>query len=206
MLLNNADRGGAPRLLPRYDTSTGYCRPSLLTMLHSPLSSSNPPSARSRLPPSPPTSSPSSVALITTRCKSSRKLCCTSRHKANPVSVRTPRSWNSSNMIVDIPVSSGSSRTMLSRMPSVTTNIRVEDGDCLTSPRIMRPMVCPTLSLSEDAIRVAADRAATRRGSTRIILPPSFSESEYCSNKSASGTMVVLPAPGGASRSRLGRP
>ncbi len=56
------------------------------------------------------------------------------------------------------------------------------------------PTVSPTCSPSVDAMRAAAARAASRRGSsTRIFL--SFA---HGSSSSTSGTRVVLPAPGGA--------
>ena len=60
--------------------------------------------------------------------------------------------------------------------------------------RTRRPTVSPTCSLSVEAMRLAAARAASRRGSsTRIFL--SFA---HGSSSSTSGTRVVLPAPGGA--------
>ena len=52
-------------------------------------------------------------------------------------------------------------------------------------------------SLSSSATRRAARRAARRRGSRTTISPGTRS-------RSAGGTRVVLPAPGGASRTRLG--
>src|SRR4249920_143361 len=62
--------------------------------------------------------------------------------------------------------------------------------------RTRKPTVPPTCSPNVDAIRSAAARAASRRGSsTRIFLP--FA---HGSSSSTSGTRVVLPAPGGATR------
>src|SRR5690349_1677979 len=80
-------------------------------------------------------------------------------------------------------------------MPSVTTSMRV----CLPTlepNRTRRPTVSPTCSSNVDAMRAAAARAASRRGSrTRIFL--SFA---HGSSSRTSGTRVVLPAPGGATR------
>ena len=79
------------------------------------------------------------------------------------------------------------------KMPSVTTSMRVL-RDTLEPKRTRSPTVSPTLSFSVAAIRSAAARAASRRGSsTRIFLPAA-----HGSSISTSGTRVVLPAPGGA--------
>ena len=62
------------------------------------------------------------------------------------------------------------------------------------SKRTRNPTVSPTCSPNVDAIRAAAARAASRRGSrTRIFLPLA-----HGSSSRTSGTRVVLPAPGGA--------
>ena len=81
------------------------------------------------------------------------------------------------------------------KMPSVTTSMRVL-RDTFEPKRTRRPTVSPTFSFSVAAIRSAAARAASRRGSsTRIFLSAAQSVSI-----SHSGTRVVLPAPGGATR------
>src|SRR5687768_208342 len=49
-------------------------------------------------------------------------------------------------------------------------------------------------------MRAAAPRAASRRGSSTMILPPLA----HAASSKASGTRVVLPAPGGASSTRFG--
>ncbi len=74
----------------------------------------------------------------------------------------------------------------------VTTSTRVSRPAVL-SPRTVYPMLRPGGSPISAAIRRAAARAATRRGSattTRPLVRPA----------SASGTSVVLPVPGGATR------
>ena len=81
--------------------------------------------------------------------------------------------------------------------PSVTTSIRLS-FEVRTSRRERRPIVWPTRSPRLAAIRSAAARAAMRRGSTRMSLRPS---SQGWSSR-ASGTRVVLPAPGGAEMTR----
>ena len=66
--------------------------------------------------------------------------------------------------------------------------------ETLEPKRTRKPTVSPTGSPSVEAMRAAAARAASRRGSsTRIFL--SFA---HGSSSSTSGTRVVLPAPGGA--------
>ena len=77
--------------------------------------------------------------------------------------------------------------------PSVTTSIRVR-RDTFEPKRTRKPTVSPTRSPSVFAIRSAAARAASRRGSrTRMRRC-----SAHGSSASTSGTRVVLPAPGGA--------
>ncbi len=83
--------------------------------------------------------------------------------------------------------------------PSVTTSIRVFGPDFETI-RARNPIRSPTLSDKVCAMRSAAARAAMRRGSsTRILAEPS-----QLSSINASGTRVVLPAPGGATRTADG--
>ena len=78
-------------------------------------------------------------------------------------------------------------------MPSVTTSIRVRFVT-FEPNRTRRPTVSPTCSPRVAAMRAAAARAASLRGSrTRIFL--SFA---HGSSSRTSGTRVVLPAPGGA--------
>ena len=70
------------------------------------------------------------------------------------------------------------------------------------SKRTRRPTVSPTCSRNVDAMRAAAARAASRRGSnTRIFL--SFA---HGSSSSTRGTRVVLPAPGGATSTAASLP
>src|SRR5690554_208412 len=64
----------------------------------------------------------------------------------------------------------------------------------LVSSRVRYPTVCPGASPNCFAIYRAADRAASRLGSSIRIFRFSL---QGASNK-ASGTLVVLPAPGGA--------
>ena len=78
-------------------------------------------------------------------------------------------------------------------MPSVTTSTRVS-RPTRDSPRTRYPTVSPTRWLRVAASRRAEARAAIRRGSSITTSRPS---SQWAS-KSASGTRVVLPAPGGA--------
>ena len=62
------------------------------------------------------------------------------------------------------------------------------------SSRVWYPTVSPTFSPNMNAMRCAAARAASRRGSSITILWPVIQSS--CNRRS--GTRVVLPAPGGA--------
>ena len=92
-----------------------------------------------------------------------------------------------------MPSSDGSSSTSRVNTPSVITSMRVR-FEIFEPKRTRKPTVSPTCSPSVDAMRLAAARAASRRGSsTRIFL--SFAQG---SSSSTSGTRVVLPAPGGA--------
>jgi hypothetical protein len=62
--------------------------------------------------------------------------------------------------------------------------------------RTRKPTVSPTCSPKVAAMREAAARAASRRGSSSNI----FLSLAHASSSSTSGTRVVLPAPGGATR------
>jgi len=81
------------------------------------------------------------------------------------------------------------------KTPSVTTSMRVLGPD-LETIRARKPMRSPTASDKECAMRSAAARAAMRRGSSTRI----FRSWSQRSSIKASGTRVVLPAPGGATR------
>ncbi len=161
--------------------STGKARPSLAMTGASPRSCA--------------TRAPSSVADIGRMRRSSRKPRWQSSARASPRSASSERSWNSSNSTAPMPESSGSSRIMRVKTPSVTTSMRVFGPDFETI-RARNPIRSPTASDKECAMRSAAARAAMRRGSsTRILRPRS-----QLSFIKASGTRVVLPAPGGATR------
>ncbi|CAM5487556.1 hypothetical protein RLIN73S_06717 [Rhodanobacter lindaniclasticus] len=71
------------------------------------------------------TRSPSSVADISSRRRSGRRVACTSSASAAPRSPARWRSWNSSKRIAPMPASSGSAWISRVRMPSVTTSTRV---------------------------------------------------------------------------------
>ena len=139
----------------------------------------------------------SSVADIARRIRSSRSAPRTSSASASPRSALSERSWNSSKITAPMPPSPGSNWIMRVRMPSVTTSIWVEP-DTLLSPRMRYPTVRPTGSPSVAAMRSAAARAAIRRGSSMTIRPSVSPASSI-----ASGTRVVLPAPGGASSTAM---
>ena len=151
------------------------------------------------MPSSRATRAPSSVADITSRRRSGRSAPCASSASARPRSASSERSWNSSNSTALMPLNSGSSRIMRAKTPSVTTSMRVR-AETFDSSRTRRPMTPPTLSSSVAAMRAAAARAARRRGSSTMILPAPT----HGSSSRASGTRVVLPAPGGATSTALG--
>ena len=132
--------------------------------------------------------------------RSSRSASCASSASARPRSASSERSWNSSNRTPATPSSAGSSRIMRVNTPSVTTSMRVR-FDTRLCRRTRRPIVSPTFSPSVAAMRDAAARAARRRGSSRMRRPPLAQGS----SRSASGARVVLPAPGGATRTAFGR-
>ena len=141
---------------------------------------------------------PSSVADIAISRKSGRNPVCTSNANARPKSLSRLRSCTSSNSTADTPASSGSSCIRLRKIPSVSTRTRVA-ADCLLSMRVAYPIVCPTGSPAISAIRSAAARAANRRGESSNICP-----SHQGSSSNAGATIVVLPAPGGATSTALG--
>ena len=91
--------------------STGKLRPALSITGASPSSSA--------------TRAPSTVADMTSSRRSGRNAPCTSSASASPKSPSSERSWNSSKRMAAMPGSSGSSRIMRARMPSVTTRMRV---------------------------------------------------------------------------------
>ncbi len=148
------------------------------------------------------TAAMSSVADMISRRRSSRSAPCASSARARPRSEFRRRSWNSSNRTAPTSFISGSFRMRRVNRPSVITSIRVA-AETLRSTRVVRPTVWPSLSPRVDAMRSAAMRAAIRRGSS-IRMRPGITASPPSRPASASGTRVVLPAPGGAARtSRL---
>ena len=136
------------------------------------------------------TGSASSVADITTMARSGRSAARASHASARPRSAFRLRSWNSSKIRQPTPGKSGSDWIMRVRIPSVTTSIRRPGTDW---PRTRKPTVAPGDSPSVSARRAAAARAARRRGSSMTMRPG-------ITSRSARGTRVVLPAPGGAVR------
>ena len=148
------------------------------------------------------TAAMSSVADMISRRRSSRSAPCASRARARPRSEFRRRSWNSSNSTAPTSFISGSFRMRRVKRPSVITSIRVA-AETFRSTRVVRPTVWPSRSPRVDAMRSAAIRAAIRRGSS-IRMRPRITASPPSRPASASGTRVVLPAPGGAARtSRL---
>src|ERR671912_1276840 len=146
------------------------------------------------------TRAPSSVADMASRRRSSRKPPCASSARARPRSASSERSWNSSKRTAATPSSAGSSRIMRENTPSVTTSMRVR-RPILDPRRTRSPTVSPTSSPSVRAMRSAAARAASRRGSSTISLRCPTQGS----SRSVSGTRVDLPAPGGATSTAFGR-
>ena len=137
--------------------------------------------------------STSGVADIARIRRSGRIVDATSSASARPRSVVRLRSCTSSKMTMPTPGSSGSFWRRRVSTPSVTTSMRVL-GPMWRSSRVWYPTSSPTAVRVVDAIRRAAARVARRRGSSMTIrCPPS-----HGSPRSASGTTVVLPAPGGA--------
>jgi hypothetical protein len=80
-------------------------------------------------------------------------------------------------------------------MPSVTTSICVVELT-LVSNLTRYPTLSPTLSPFSSLILIATDRAASLRGSSITIFLPASHDSSL----SRKGTIVDLPAPGGACR------
>src|SRR5271155_2938615 len=133
------------------------------------------------------------VADMTRSFKSSRKPCWASRASARPRSASSERSWNSSNNTAATPSSIGSSRMSRVKIPSVMISMRVL-RDTFEPNRTRRPTISPTRSRSVFAMRSAAARAASLRGSS-TRMRRSLTQSSLART---SGTLVVLPAPGGA--------
>ena len=164
-------------------TSTGNMRPALSTI-------SAPISGASR--------APSAVADIAIRRNSGRSMRCKSRQKASARSDSSDRSWISSRMTAATPSRPGSDCRRRTSRPSVMTSIRVS-ADVAESRRVRNPTVRPTCSPSKKAMRLAAALVARRRGSSiRIFWSP-----RHDAPCNASGTSVVLPAPGGATSTAL---
>ena len=175
---------GSRKSRARWRSSTGKARPRL-----SITGAGRPPSDIS-----PAKLTPSKVADMASRRSSGRRARCRSSASASAKSVSRLRSCASSKKIAATPSSPGSVCRRRTSRPSVTTSTRVRSENC-RSRRVESPMVPPGWSSpSRDAMRRAAARAATRRGSNTRMRPPAAQASSI----SASGTMVVLPAPGGA--------
>ena len=139
------------------------------------------------------------VADIRTSRRSGRRICRASRVMARATSEGRLRSWNSSKITAETPSRAGSSTSRRTRMPSVSTSMRVR-SETQESKRIRYPIVCPTGSPSRAAMREAICRAASRRGSSmRILLPAGRS----C--RIVRGRRVDLPAPGGAETTTVPR-
>ncbi len=134
----------------------------------------------------------SAVADMARMRSSGRSVRCRSSVSARARSDSSERSWISSKMTMLTPVRPGSARRRLVSRPSVTTSMTVS-GETALSRRVRKPTRVPAFSPSRTDMRMAAARAARRRGSRSRILPAPASQR-------ASGTVVVLPAPGGATR------
>ncbi len=133
------------------------------------------------------------VADMAITRRSGRSTSRAARVKARPKSVCRCRSWNSSKTTIPTPGKESSVCSRRVSIPSVTTSIRVA-LPVHRSSLVTYPTVLPTSSPRRADMRVAAARAATRRGSrTTILLSPSQSSSSR-----RSGTTVVLPAPASA--------
>ncbi len=141
---------------------------------------------------------PSAVADMAISRSSGLSARCRSRQKASARSDSIDLSWVSSRMTAATPSRPGSDCRRRTNNPSVTTSMRVA-AETAASSRVRKPMVWPTLSPRNAAIRAAAARAARRRGSNITMRP---SPRQGASSR-ASGTSVVLPAPGGATRTAL---
>ncbi len=131
-----------------------------------------------------------------TMIRRSGRVRCRRFNNASARSLSRWRSWNSSSTTAPTPLSLGSESNRRVSTPSVTKRTRVCELTA-SSKRTWYPAVCPTCSPISDATRRAANRAAIRRGSSTTTSPLTISSK-------AGGTRVVLPAPGGASMTRLG--
>ena len=195
-----SDRSNRPRPgAPTYSVRTGNARPSLATIGARFLVSPPTASSESSLDPSTsaaagPTSP--SVADITTSLRSGRSAARTSVASARQRSASRLRSWNSSNTTALTFSSPGSCCSRRASIPSVTTSILVSRLT-LESNRTRYPTVLPTGSPRISAMRLAAARAASRRGSSTTMTLSSPSQPGRL-NSIARGRVVVLPAPGGA--------
>ena len=179
------------RCLGSQRRSIGWVRPSLMTTGAGPVSV-----ARSRA-----NMAVSAVADIATIRRSGRSVAPTSSVSARPRSVVRLRSWTSSNSTAATPGSSGSCCRRLVSTPSVSTSMRVF-GPMARSSRVWYPTRSPGALPVSCAIRLAAARVANRRGSSTMIFP----SPRHVASSSASGTTVVLPAPGGALTTARPRP
>ena len=135
----------------------------------------------------------SAVADIASTRRSGRSVAAASSARARPRSVVRFRSCTSSNRMAATPGSSGSCWSRRVSTPSVSTSTRVA-GPTRRSSRVWYPTRPPTAPPVSWAIRRAAARVARRRGSSTTIRP----SPRQGSSSRASGTSVVLPAPGGA--------
>ena len=111
------------------------------------------------------------VADIAITRRSGRSTSRAARVKARPKSVCRCRSWNSSKTTIPTPGKESSDCSRRVSIPSVTTSIRVA-LPVRRSSLVTYPTVLPTSSPRRADIRVAAARAATRRGSRTTILGP----------------------------------
>ena len=114
---------------------------------------------------------PSAVADIASRRSSGRSWACRSRQRASARSDSSERSWISSRITAATPSRPGSDCRRRTSRPSVTTSIRVS-AETAESSRVRKPTVRPSGSPSSEAMRAAAARVASRRGSSTRILPP----------------------------------
>ncbi len=176
-----APRSGREDRVPGSGSRPGTCGPGSRSPAHRPAGRATP--------------APSRVADITSRRRSSRSTAWLSRAKARPRSASRLRSWNSSKSTPATPSSPGSSRIMRVKTPSVTTSMRVRAETRDSQPHAVA-----------DGL---ADRLAQGRGHARGRRaggqPPGLEHDQLAaatqgSSSSASGTTVVLPAPGGATR------
>ena len=169
--------------------STGCCRPTLEIIG---AGSASPRSLAKRCV--------SAVADIASTRRSGRRFLRASRQSASPISVGRFLSWTSSKMTKPTPGSSGSFCKRRVRIPSVTTSMRVL-GPIWRSSRVWYPTSSPGSCPINEAKRRAAARAASRRGSSITMRCP-FNQLSLIRRN---GTRVVLPAPGGATKTAVRR-